>query len=48
MQGRRANGTAEGLPRVVTIQRVRSKLALILAPLPHSLWSAADIHCPYV
>lgn len=23
-------------------------LALILAPLPHSLWSAAGIHCPYV
>ena len=23
-------------------------LALILAPLPHSVWSAAGIHCPYV
>lgn len=23
-------------------------LGLILAPLPHSLWSAAGIHCPYV
>lgn len=23
-------------------------LALILAPLPHSLWSAAGIRCPYV
>lgn len=23
-------------------------LALILAPLPHSLWSAAGIHCPYL
>lgn len=23
-------------------------LALIVAPLPHSLWSAAGIHCPYV
>ena len=23
-------------------------LALILAPLPHSLWAAAGIHCPYM
>jgi Zn-dependent protease len=23
-------------------------LALILAPLPHTLWSAAGIHCPYM
>jgi len=23
-------------------------LALILAPLPHSLWTAAGIHSPYV
>jgi len=23
-------------------------LGLILAPLPHSLWSAARIHCPYL
>jgi membrane-associated protease RseP (regulator of RpoE activity) len=23
-------------------------LGLILAPLPHSLWSAAGIHCPYI
>ena len=23
-------------------------LALILAPLPHSVWSAAGIHCPYL
>lgn len=23
-------------------------LALILAPLPHSLWSAAGLHCPYL
>lgn len=23
-------------------------LALILAPLPHSVWAAAGIHCPYV
>jgi len=23
-------------------------LALILAPLPHALWEAAGIHCPYM
>jgi hypothetical protein len=23
-------------------------LGLILAPLPHSLWPAAGIHCPYL
>jgi membrane-associated protease RseP (regulator of RpoE activity) len=23
-------------------------LALIVAPLPHALWSASGIHCPYV
>ena len=23
-------------------------LALILAPLPHTLWGAAGIHCPYM
>jgi membrane-associated protease RseP (regulator of RpoE activity) len=23
-------------------------LALILAPLPHALWSAAGLHCPYL
>jgi hypothetical protein len=23
-------------------------LALIIAPLPHALWTAAGIHCPYL